>query len=73
MRFPGPRYCSNFRNSTGGEDICRLAVINNSSHVLVDQVVEEMELELQSATQNCSVLVDIVTIGPGKTTSLLPD
>ena len=65
--FSGPRYCRNFQSSAGGEgDVCRLALLNNSSHLMVDYVVTDMEVVVNSAINNCNVDIDIVTIGPGR-------
>ena len=43
-----------------------MSLLNNSSHLMVDYVVTDMEVVVNSAINNCNVDIDIVTIGPGR-------
>ena len=71
----GPTACkyeTNPDNVGGvGKDICRLAVLNNSSHLLVDYVVSDMEILVNSAINDCYVDLELVAVGPGGSYEML--
>ena len=52
-------------------DICRLALLNNSSHILLDYVVTDMEILVNSAINDCSVDIEMVAVGPGGSYEML--
>ena len=70
----GPSACSyrsNPVNGGAGQDICRLALLNNSSHILLDYVVTDMEILVNSAINDCFVELEMVAVGPGGSYEML--
>ena len=66
----GPAACK-FQSDLAEDDICRLALLNNSSHILLDQVVDDMEILVNSAIKDCLVDIELVVVGPGGSYEML--